>query len=119
MTRGRRRDWAEFMVLLSVGLALAYLAVLLPNRLKTERLRAKRDLACEDVKSIKGEVDRLAREIEAAQGDPWFVEHRLRDELGYLKPGEQVFEEAQQLPTPRRDAAPGHAPGSSSTQAGG
>lgn len=100
------RRWVDFAALLSVGVTVVILVVVVPNRAKTARLRAQRDKVQERVEDVKADVDRLAREIEALQNDPWFVERRLRSEYRYLRPGEQLLEAPAELPKPSRDDAP-------------
>ena len=86
------RRWFDFLALLTVGMAVVYLTVILPNGSKTDKLRAQRDGIKAEVNGVRTEVDHLTKEIDALKKDPYTIERRIRQQVHYLKPGERVFE---------------------------
>lgn len=77
-------------MLLTAG-ALYSALVLLPSKLKTRELRARRDALLTEVKDLRASIADLERDARALRDDPWSVERALRRRLGYLRPGERVF----------------------------
>ena len=81
---------------------LAYLgavvALLAASALHPAGLRKHRALSA-DVRRVAGENDqlrernlRLRREARALAGDPAALERAAREDLGYVRPGERVYE---------------------------
>lgn len=66
--------------------------VLLPSRMKTGSLQDRRDTLAFEVDELRAGTEQLDRESAALRDDPWLVERALRQRLGYLRPGERVFQ---------------------------
>jgi predicted nuclease with TOPRIM domain len=77
--------------LVLAGASVLWVCVLLPTRLKTERLREQRDALRHEKEQLEKEVADLKAESEALEHDPWAVERALRRRLGFLRPGEHVL----------------------------
>jgi hypothetical protein len=89
-TRDLARELSTTAALvLSLALVL-YLAILLPGRLATAKLRAERDELAHEVRALTDEVRGLALEARALDGDPYEIERVLRARLGFLRRGERV-----------------------------
>ena len=65
--------------------------VLLPSKLRTEDLQARRDAVQTEVEGLEASIEELKRDTRALEDDPWVVERALRARLGYLRPGERVY----------------------------
>ena len=57
-----------------------------------QKLRADLDAVQAENKEIEAEVDRLHSQIDALRRRPSVQERVVRDELGYVKPGDIVLE---------------------------
>ena len=83
----------QSLAILVVASGLLAASVLDPNGLRkarrneTEVLRLERENA-----SLSERVARLRREVKALQGDPSALERAAREELGFVKPGEVVYD---------------------------
>jgi cell division protein FtsB len=89
--RAALHEVAYLTALLLTAGALYSALVLLPSKLKTRELRARRDALTTEVKDLRGSIADLERDARALRDDPWSVERALRRRLGYLRPGERVF----------------------------
>jgi cell division protein FtsB len=92
----RRRLWI-FRALAAVALALTF--GYLPYRIYARSgfanyLRLRGDLRSIQAQNAKlrGEIDRLQREVEALGSDPRTLERVARAELGWVRPGEVIFD---------------------------
>jgi cell division protein FtsB len=56
------------------------------------RLSADARRVAEDNARLRDEIQRLRREARAMAGDPSALERAAREELGYVRPGEVVYE---------------------------
>jgi len=82
-----------------IALYLAALAVLLalsatdPDGLR-KALHQERQVErlAEENAALEQSVQRLRREVKALSGDPAALERAAREELGYVKPGEIVYQ---------------------------
>jgi len=85
-----RKRWIPYLAVLAL---LALASALHPGglrkhaRLSEEALRVGRD-----TESLRQEVARLRREARALAGDPAALERAAREELGYVRPGEVVYQ---------------------------
>lgn len=77
--------------LVLAGASVLYVCVLLPSRLKTDRLREQRDELKTERSHLEKDVADLKAEARALDRDPWAVERALRRRLGFLRPGEHVL----------------------------
>ena len=77
--------------LLLAGASVLYVCVLLPSRLKTDRLREQRDALAVEKTALEKEVSDLKAEARGLETDKWAVERALRRRLGFLRPGEHVL----------------------------
>src|SRR4051812_18991114 len=73
--------------LVLAGASVLYVCVLLPSRLKTDRLREQRDELKTEKAQLEKEVADLKSEARSLETDPWAVERALRRRLGFLRPG--------------------------------
>lgn len=89
--RAALREVAYLAALLLAAGALYSALVLLPSKLKTRELRARRDALVSEVEDLRGSIADLERDTLALRDDPWSVERALRRRLGYLRPGERVL----------------------------
>ena len=89
--RAALQEVAYLAALLLTAGALYSALVLLPSKLKTRELRARRDALAGEVKDLRTSIAGLERDTRALRDDPWSVERALRRRLGYLRPGERVF----------------------------
>ena len=78
-------------LLVTAGTIYAAL-VLLPSRMKTGSLGDRRAALAAEVEQTRAHTQELERESAALRDDPWLVERALRQRLGYLRPGERVFQ---------------------------
>lgn len=85
------REGLHFLALVLAGASLLYVAVLLPSRIKTDRLRDRRDALAREKDQLEREVEGLAAEARALDTDPWAIERALRRRLRFLRPGERVL----------------------------
>lgn len=92
--RAALHEVAYLAALLLAAGALYSALVLLPSKLKTRELRARRDALVVEVKDLRASIADLERDARALRDDPWSVERALRRRLGYLRPGERVFRPA-------------------------
>ena len=77
-------------LLLSAGLSY-WILILLPSRLHTQELRARTEQARADVRATQERIARTQRDTAGLADDPYLIERALRKRLGYLAPGERVF----------------------------
>lgn len=89
--RAALREVAYLGALLVAAAALYSGLVLLPSKLKTRDLLARRDALTREVQGLRGSIDLLRRDTQALHDDAWCVERALRRRLGFLRPGERVF----------------------------
>jgi cell division protein FtsB len=86
----RRRATGLYVLALAALLALSAAE---PDGLR-KALRNERDaerLARENA-ALQAKVQKLRREVKALSGDPAALERAAREDLGYVKPGEIVYE---------------------------
>lgn len=89
--RAAVHEVAYLGTLLVAAGALYSALVLLPSKLKTRELRARRDALRLEVDDVGRSTERLARDARALHDDAWMVERALRRRLGFLRPNERVF----------------------------
>ena len=85
------RETLHAAALVLAGASALYVCVLLPSRLKTDRMREQRDELRNERAALEKEVADLKAEARALESDPWAVERALRRRLGFLRPGEHVL----------------------------
>ncbi|MEZ0228166.1 MAG: septum formation initiator family protein [Planctomycetota bacterium] len=85
----REAVYAGALVL--AGASVLYVCILLPSRLKTDRLREQRDELKAEKAQLEKEVADLRAEAKALESDPWAIERALRRRLGFLRPNEHVL----------------------------
>lgn len=95
MVRGRQVVWAAVVVALALAVTSAFAEGGFRRYAKLQQ----------DVKSLKERNQRLAeenarlrREAEALRTDPAAMERVAREELGFVKPGELVFNLSEPAP---------------------
>jgi cell division protein FtsB len=84
------KRWIPYLAvlaLLTVASALHPGGLRKHARLSDEAVRVGRD-----TESLRQEVARLRREARALSGDPAALERAAREELGYVRPGEVVYQ---------------------------
>jgi len=86
-----------FFGIAAVAAAVAVLALTGQAVLKHRRLAVAAQKLADDNDKLREQVTRLRREARALSGDPAALERAAREELGYVRPGEVVF----QLDEPR------------------
>jgi cell division protein FtsB len=80
------------LAVLLAASALFATSVLDPNGLRKARRNESEVLRLErENASLSERVARLRREVKALQGDPAALERAAREELGFVKPGEVVY----------------------------
>jgi cell division protein FtsB len=85
------REAVHAGALVLAGASVLYVCILLPSRLKTDRLREQRDELKAEKAQLEKEVQDLRAEAKALESDPWAIERALRRRLGFLRPGEHVL----------------------------
>jgi cell division protein FtsB len=93
IVRAALREGIYAAALVLAGASVLYACILLPSRMKTDRLRAQRDQLKAEKAQLDREVEELRAEARALDSDPWAVERSLRRRLGFLRPGEHVLKE--------------------------
>jgi cell division protein FtsB len=93
--RAIAREGAYGLALVLAGASILYLCVLLPSRLKTERIRDRRDELKVEKAKLESELDGLRAETRALETEPWAVERALRRRLSFIRPGERVLKLAR------------------------
>lgn len=91
-----RKRWL-FLYLAAVAALLVISAVHPQGLAKYRRLAGEERRVAGENEALRQEVERLRREAKAMSGDPSALERAAREELGYVRPGEIVF----QLDPPR------------------
>lgn len=84
----------KVLLLLTVGLGLAILAVALfgeQGLREVRRLRAQRRGLAAEIEQLKAQRDALEREIVNLRESPRAIEARARKDLGMIQKGETVF----------------------------
>ena len=89
--RAALQEVAYLATLLVAAGALYSALVLLPSKLKTRELRARRDALRQEVDDVRRSTEALRRDARALHQDAWMVERALRRRLGFLRPNERVF----------------------------
>jgi hypothetical protein len=84
------REAAHGAALIAAAGAVLWVTVLLPSRLKTERIDEQRLALLAETKDLEKEVRDLEAETRALDQDPYEMEKVLRARLGFLRPGERV-----------------------------
>ena len=72
--RAVAREGAYALALVLAGASILYLCVLLPSRIKTERLRDRRNELRGEKTKLESELDGLRAETRALETEPWAVE---------------------------------------------
>jgi cell division protein FtsB len=90
--RAALREAVYLAGLLATAGTLYTVLVLLPSRMKTGSLRDRHDALAHEVEETRKGTAELRKEAAALRDDPWVVERALRQRLGYLRPGERVFQ---------------------------
>jgi cell division protein FtsB len=96
--RAALQEVAYLAALLLAAGALYSALVLVPSKLKTRDLRARRDALAHEVEDVRTSISSLERDARALRDDPWAVERALRRRFGYLRPGERVFRPGERSP---------------------
>ncbi len=91
LVRAALREGMYAAALVLAGASVLYACILLPCRLKTDRLREQRDQLKAEKAQLEKEIAELREETRALDSDPWAVERALRRRLGFLRPGEHVL----------------------------
>lgn len=81
---------AHLLALLGLAGGVYTMLVLLPGKLATRDLRARRDAARLEVQELERSIATIERDAAALDVDPWAIERALRRRLGYLRPDERV-----------------------------
>jgi len=64
------------------------LIIFLPGYSKLQELRAKNRKLNTEINALKEENEKLAREIDQLESDPFYIEKKARDKMGIGKEGE-------------------------------
>ena len=89
MPIGKRPLFFYFAALAALFAASALNGQGLP---KAAQLAASARAFARENEELREEVGRLRREVKALSGDPAALERAAREELGYVRPGEVVFQ---------------------------
>ena len=107
-----KRFFAILAIALAAGLILCW--IYLPSITRYRELRSEEDRLSQKIQEIDAQIRSLADERHLLQTDVAYLEKVIREELGFVKPGEIVYE----LVTKKNPAPPPQAEASSFVTSG-
>ncbi len=103
--RAEPRRWLRYAVLAIGGMLFVNALAGERGYLEYARLRRRLDQAQAELAARRAENARLQRQIRQLKADPAAIEREVREQLGYVKPGEVVFT-VRDVPAPEGRKAP-------------
>ena len=84
----------KFFAVLAIGLAAALILcwIYLPSITRYRELKSEEDRLSQKIRDIDAQIKVLADERHLLQNDLEYLEKVIREELGFVKPGEIVYE---------------------------
>ena len=91
----QRQRWLKYLVLAAAGIFMLklLLSVLMSDMgiFKLFELRQARHELQQDLAELQVKNSKLTEQINALRSDPFYIEMLAREQLGMVRPGEQVY----------------------------